>query len=108
MGVAWRRGVATAGRLLVGPVVFAVLFMIKNVLLVGNPLATYHPYRVGSLLEGARGLLIDPERGLLWFAPLLLLGSLAAGWKMPRAHRIPSLLAGIAFGWCRPCTIWPP
>lgn len=97
VGVAWRRGVATAGRLLVGPAVFAVLFVIKNVLLVGDPLATFYPYRVGSLREGAIGLLVDPERGLLWFAPLLLLGSLIAGWKMPQAHRVPSLLAGIAF-----------
>lgn len=97
VGVAWRRGVATAGRLLLGPAVFAVVFMIKNVLLLGEPLATFHPYRVGSFWEGARGLLVDPERGLLWFAPLLFVGSFAAWWKMPRAHRVPSLLAAFAF-----------
>lgn len=97
VGVAWRRGVATSGRLMLGPVVFAVLFAIKNVLLVGDPLATFQPYRVGSLVEGVRGLLVDPERGLVWFAPLLIFGSLVACWQLPRAHRVPLLLAGIAF-----------
>lgn len=98
-GAAWRYGVAAAARLAVGPAVFALLFAAKNVILVGQPLATFQPYRVGSLFAGARGLLVDPSRGLSWFAPLLLVAALAA-WVLPAARRaggIPAALAGAAF-----------
>jgi hypothetical protein len=62
----------------VGPAIFAVLFALKNVLLVGTPFSTFHSFGFGNVIDGAAGLLFDPAHGLLWFAPLLVLGVI--GW----------------------------
>ena len=68
-----RCGWPFALRAAVGPVVFAALFVAKNLWLVGRPLATFQTFQWGDPLAGGVGLLASPERGLLWFAPLLLL-----------------------------------
>lgn len=97
VGVALRDGLAVAGRLALGPLAFGVLFMVKNSLLIGHPFATFQPYRYGSLAEGVPGLLLDPARGILWFAPLLSIGALIAWLFVPRARSVPSWLAGVTF-----------
>lgn len=97
VGVAWRHGLALAGRLALGPLAFGVFFLVKNALLVGEPLATFQPYRYGSLSEGALGLLLDPTRGILWFAPLLCVGAPIAWLFVRRARSLPSWLAGATF-----------
>jgi len=66
--------------LLVGPTVFAAVFVAKNLALGAPPLATFQPYQFATSAEGLVGFLVDPQRGLLWFAPLLLVAM---------------------FGWCR-------
>ncbi len=63
----------------------------------GDPLATFLPYRYGSLLEGVAGLLFDPARGILWFAPLLCVGAPIAWLFMRRACSLPSWVAGATF-----------
>lgn len=96
-GALWRYGLGVASRLAIGPLAFGVLFMLKNLALVGEPLATFQPYRIGKPVEGIIGLLVDPTRGLLWFAPLLLLGSVIAWTTARKARSAPALLAGGVF-----------
>lgn len=96
-GVALWHGLGLAGRLALGPLAFGVLFIVKNIFLVGRPLTTFQPYCYGSLSEGTIGLLLDPARGLLWFAPLLCIGAPLAWLVVPRARSVPSWLAGATF-----------
>ncbi|MEM7049043.1 MAG: hypothetical protein AAF604_05260 [Acidobacteriota bacterium] len=93
----WRRGPRAAARLALGPLAFAVFFGLKNLLLVGEPFATFQPYRLGSLAAGVQGLLVDAERGALWFAPLLVVGALVAVVASRRGRSPESLWAGGAF-----------
>ena len=62
----------------IGPALFAVVFVMKNILLVGAPLSTFQPFRFGNPYHGAVGLLFDPAHGLVWFAPLVVVA--AGGW----------------------------
>jgi hypothetical protein len=75
VALGWRR----AALLAAGPAVFGALFVGKNLVLTGRPLSTFQPYAVGEPLAGLAGLLVGWEKGLLGFAPLLLVGGLG-GW----------------------------
>lgn len=69
-----RLGWARACRLLPGLAMAGVAFVARNVLLYGSGGFDFpQRFRSGSLLEGAAGLLVDPARGLLFFAPIVLL-----------------------------------
>ena len=61
-----------------GPAVFAVLFALRNLLTVGNAFTTFQPYQSADLVRGAVQLSASGDRGLLWFAPLLVLS--VVGW----------------------------
>ncbi|HUP65043.1 MAG TPA: hypothetical protein VM557_07170 [Thermoanaerobaculia bacterium] len=89
-------GIRKSAVLAIGPLFFALLFAGKNYLLVGTPFSTFQTFTVGDPVGGAAGLIFDPAHGLLWFAPLLAIGS--TGWL--RGGRIPNSLrisAAIAF-----------
>jgi hypothetical protein len=91
-------GIRRAWMLCIGPALAGVLFVLKNVWLGLEPLATFQPYRIGNPLEGLVGFLIDPTRGLLWFAPLLSIAIL--GWWSRgggRAQRLQALGSAIVF-----------
>ena len=51
----------------------------------------------GSWLESIPGLLISPQRGLVWFSPVLLFGlvSAAAVWRNPAYHPLLPLQAAV-------------
>lgn len=85
------RGWRTSLALLVAPTVFSVLWVAKNLVLVGEPFATFQPFQYGNLGDGASGLLVDPSHGLLWFAPLAVVS--AAGWfvSAPPGHETTRL-----------------
>ncbi|HEY0594028.1 MAG TPA: hypothetical protein VGF40_19815, partial [Thermoanaerobaculia bacterium] len=85
VAVARRFGWRKAAILSLGPIAWAAAFVVKNILTVGTPFATFQAYHVGSVAEGAWGLVADPARGLFWFAPLLLVA--AAGWVIPARDR---------------------
>ncbi|HEV8630183.1 MAG TPA: hypothetical protein VGV61_07685, partial [Thermoanaerobaculia bacterium] len=80
---AWRLlGLRRAAVLAAGPLLFGVLFVVKNLRTVGEPLATFQPWKLGQPATGALGLLIEPTRGLVWFAPVLLAAAVV-GWRNP-------------------------
>lgn len=90
----WRK----AAVLSAGPLAYAAAFAAKNVLTVGTPFSTFQPFQAGNVVSGAAGLIADPARGLLWFAPLLLLA--IAGWLVPprdRADRIAGWASAAIF-----------
>ena len=92
------RGLSAAGRAAIGSVVFAILFVAKNILVAGTPFSTFYPFLMGDPLGGAIGLLVDSRHGLLWFAPLLPLAIL--GWLTPSRNRLDRVLglgAAVAF-----------
>lgn len=98
LAVLWLRGARAAAVLAVGPAIFGLLFGVKNLLLTGSPFTTFYPFLLGAPLEGALGLLAAPDRGLLWFAPLLsagLAGSLVAA--KGRADRRLAASAALVF-----------
>jgi hypothetical protein len=72
----WRRAAILAA----GPLVFGLLFVVKDLRTVGEPLATFQPWKSGDPATGTLGLLIEPTRGLVWFAPVLLAAALL-GWR---------------------------
>ena len=81
----WKKGAVLA----IGPLAWAAMFVGKNMLTVGTPFSTFQAFQAGDIVSGAVGLIADPARGLLWFAPLLLLS--VAGWFVSprdRADRI--------------------
>jgi len=80
--VAVRRGAAAAARLLAGPAAVLVLLAVKNLVLYGRAIVPFQPYRLGDPAAGLLGLLFGGEKGLLFFAPVLLVG--AAGFFVPR------------------------
>ncbi|HEU5163568.1 MAG TPA: hypothetical protein VFV54_10510, partial [Thermoanaerobaculia bacterium] len=77
----WKKGAVLA----IGPLAWGAAFVAKNVLTVGAPLSTFQTFQMGDVVAGAAGLIADPARGLLWFAPLLLLS--VAGWLVPARDR---------------------
>jgi hypothetical protein len=75
--------------LAVGPAAAFGVFMVKNTLMYGAPFATFQAFQMGSILRGAAGLVVDPEHGTLWFAPVLVVA--AAGWvRASNARRMPA------------------
>ena len=96
---AYRLGIRNAAVLATGPLMFAILFALKNFLLTGTPFSTFHPYIVGDPVAGAIGLLLDSKHGLIWFAPLLFAGMF--GWfrrgGIPADLRAGAFLAFIAY-----------
>ncbi len=77
----WRK----AAILALGPIAWAAAFVAKNIATVGTPFSTFQTYYTGDVLAGAWGLIADPARGLVWFAPLLLVA--IAGWFVPARDR---------------------
>lgn len=104
------RGARQAARVAVGPLAVGLGYAIKNLLLFGRPLVPFQPYVLGSPLAGGLGLLVDPARGLLWFAPLAVVAS--AGWVLAarwRAGLRPSALfasAAVALGYFAVTAAW--
>jgi hypothetical protein len=93
-----RFGWKKAAVLAAGPVAWGAIFVAKNLATVGTPFSTFQTYQVGSLASGAAGLLFDSSRGLLWFAPLLVVA--IAGWFLPandRADRIAGWTSAAMF-----------
>jgi hypothetical protein len=66
------RGVRPAALLSIGPALFGIAFAIKNSLLVGTPFSTFQAFDRGDPAQAAFGLLLDPSRGLVFFAPIAL------------------------------------
>jgi hypothetical protein len=98
VGAAALFGLRRAAILSLGPLAWAAAFAAKNAATVGTPFSTFQPYATGDLLAGAWGLIADPERGLVWFAPLLL-GAIG-GWLVPardRADRIAGWSSAAVF-----------
>ena len=104
----WIQGRSVALRAATGPLLFGIFFVGKNLLLVGQPLATFQPFQWGNPLDGLVGLLLGPERGLLCFAPLLLLA--LAGFALPRRSEEPPGLGACAalafFGYLAISACW--
>jgi hypothetical protein len=80
VGCATLLGMRKAIAVAIGPALFAMLFALKNILLVGTPFSTFQPFQLGNPYRGAVGLLLDPSHGLFWFAPLMIVG--AGGWLL--------------------------
>lgn len=88
---AWRTlGWRKAALLTIGPALFGVAWIAKNVALTGEAFTTFQPFILGNPFEGALGLLVDAQHGLLWFAPLCV----AAIVLLPKSR---SLAAAVAF-----------
>jgi hypothetical protein len=82
-----RYGIRQAAMLGIGPAVALLVFLVKNAIVYGAVLATFQAFQLGVPLEGLMGLVIDLRRGLLWFAPLLIVASL--GWFVPWSRSRP-------------------
>lgn len=83
-GVAMRLGRRRALLIGLGPLASFGAWAVKNQLVYGDPLKTYQPFQFGDPIQGALGLLIDRQHGLLPFAPILLLALIAAGRRRQR------------------------
>lgn len=82
------------------PVVAALaLFAAKNVWIYGSPWVSFQPFTYGSLAAGTLGLLFDPRKGLVWFAPVFVLALVGWGLELRPAtlRRNPSTWAALAF-----------
>lgn len=88
-------GVRRVWTLAVGPLAAGVLFAAKNLALGLPALTTFQPYRLSGG-EGLVGFLVDPERGLLWFAPLLVAAALLGWRRAVRAYGRAPVLTGAA------------
>lgn len=84
------RGFRAAAVLAVGPAVFAVVFVVKNLVVSGTAWTTFQPFVWGDPLAGSYGLLVDPARGLIWFAPVIVAAAL--GWFREGADRRAAVL----------------
>jgi hypothetical protein len=73
-GATTRLGPRRAAALAVGPVLAGTAWIASNVVRGLPPLHTSQPFQAGDLLEGVRGLLLSGDRGLVWFAPILVAG----------------------------------
>jgi hypothetical protein len=82
VGAVARAGARRAAVLAAGPATASALLVMTNLTRDLPLLFTSQPFQLGSPSSGARGLLFDPSRGLLWFAPLLVAG--AIGWVVTR------------------------
>jgi hypothetical protein len=92
---AWRPLVPVAVRLAPLPAVSALVLLVSNAKMYGSPWRGAYPYYVGSLAEGAKGLLFDGTKGLLWLAPATLLA--VVGWFFV-AKKKPMHTAALLFG----------
>jgi len=92
---AWRCGWRHSVGLLPGFVLAGALFVARNLLLYGSSWIDFpQRFQRGEVVEGILGLAIDPARGLLWFAPVVVLGVLL----LPGSRRPPgALLAAACF-----------
>jgi hypothetical protein len=105
----WRAvGLRAAAVLACGPLLLGVAWSWKNIWLVGEPFVTYQPFRYGNLGAGLVGLLLDSSRGVLWFAPLCLVGLVAWVRRPPSGAAGWIWLAGLlAFAsWLVACAAW--
>ncbi|MFV1980131.1 MAG: hypothetical protein ACC655_03180 [Rhodothermia bacterium] len=73
LGVGAIKGWRLAARLLPGPIIVFGAWLLKNLVVYGEPLITFQPYRVGEPLRGLIGVLFGPRHGVLVFAPILAL-----------------------------------
>jgi hypothetical protein len=81
---------------LAGPVVIAGFWIVKNLVVYGKAFETFQPFRIGDPLRGLVGVLLDPQHGLLVFAPIAILA--AAG--LPRRQPLSQALADpVAIAW---------
>lgn len=88
----WRR----AARLAPGFVLAGAGFVVRNVFLYGSGWLDFpQRFRAGSLIDGSIGLLIDPARGLVFFAPIVLLAF--AGLLARREERSVAIGAAACF-----------
>lgn len=88
----WRRAAAIA----VGPAVAAVVFLVKNILVYGEPVVTFQAFQLGRPLEGLVGALFDPIHGLAPFAPLAMVALVIWPWAVSRSRSRLSSHAGAA------------
>ncbi|MCZ7650501.1 MAG: hypothetical protein M5U13_04780 [Thermoanaerobaculia bacterium] len=91
-GVAACLGLRRAAVLAMGPATTGTLWVVSNVARGLPPFLTSQPFQAGDLLDGARGLFLAADRGLIWFAPLLVAGTAAwlasaAGDALRQRHR---------------------
>jgi hypothetical protein len=78
------------------PVAALGLLLWLNQQMYGSPFRGPYPFMIGSLWEGLVGLLTSRPKGLVWFAPAVLVALL--GWpRLVREHRLEGgmLLAGL-------------
>jgi len=73
-GTATRLGPRRAAALAVGPALTGTAWIASNVVRGLPPLHTPQPFQTGDLLDGVCGLLLSGDRGLVWFAPILVAG----------------------------------
>ena len=97
-------GLRRAAVLALGPLAFLALFVARNLATVGQPFATFQPFQLGSPLRGAVGLLVAPDRGLLWFAPLLVVGMV--GWWARRWTALDGAAAAAFVGYFAVTAAW--
>ena len=85
--------------LFAGPVVVAVLWIAKNIIVYGKAFETFQPFRMGDPLRGLLGVLFDPHHGLLVFAPVAVLTILGPPRRQAllRALADPVTIAWLVF-----------
>lgn len=88
-------GLRKAFLLALGPAGFALLFGVKNLLLVGTPFSTFQTFAFGDPARAAVGLLLDPTHGLAWFAPVLVAGMIGC-FLEPRPDQKALYLGAVA------------
>lgn len=103
------RSVRAAVVLASGPLLFAIVFISKNVIMGLPPFATFQPFVVGDPISGAAGLFLDQTHGLLWHAPLLCLALLllpTVAWNEGETRLSLALVAAVFIGYFIVAASW--
>ncbi|MBF5045591.1 hypothetical protein FGE12_24500 [Aggregicoccus sp. 17bor-14] len=79
------------------PALSALGVLALNAYMLGSPFKTAIVFQVGSLREGALGMLFDWNRGLLPLAPVMAFGLLGWPFLLRGAARRPALLCACGF-----------
>lgn len=90
----WRRALG----LLPGLLLAGAGFVARNVLLYGSSWVDFpQHFRKGDVLDGIAGLAVDPARGIVWFAPVVLLGILLLPGLRKQSGALPAAACFAAF-----------